>query len=126
MRARTMVAGTMALVLWMGAPGSGAAAGPLLSVADLDAAIARLPASKLADPLTDLVGRLSVLRAAESHTSERTGLCQAIALIRIVRTTRLAPASGVPRLAIALTRSTDQRGNPAGTARRGFRDRPTR
>lgn len=129
MPVRMLVAATTVLVVWMGAPGASTARGPLLEVADLDTVIAGLPASEPVDPLVDLVGRLTVLRAAKSHTAERTGLSQAVTLIRIVRTTRLVPAPpgpASPRLAIAFTRSNDRRGSPAGTARRDLRDRPTR
>lgn len=126
MRIYALAVAAVALAAWAGAPGPAKARGPLLAVADLDGSIEALEIRRPVDPLSDLIERLAELRAIDEHTDERTGLRQAIALIRIVRTSRLAPPASRSRVAAMFSHSNYPCVRPGDTARRGLRDRPTR
>ncbi|MBW1809068.1 MAG: hypothetical protein JRJ87_12810 [Deltaproteobacteria bacterium] len=83
------------LLLLVLSPSPARAGGSLLTISDLEQTIHSLPERKFVDPLKPLIMRLAELTAAKVRSDERTGLNQAVALIKILRQTRITAARAV-------------------------------
>jgi hypothetical protein len=69
-----------------------AAAGPLLTPADLDTSLDRLPLKVEGDPVASLRARLAQLDRHPPASAECSGLRQALAVIDLARGLRISPA----------------------------------
>lgn len=99
----------VAVLLLLG--GSASAGEPPLVMADLDAEIRSLPSRHSSDPVLTLKKRLAELNLADSDSSERRALKEAVSLIGIVRQTRISSALSREVKEILITDSTGWNAN---------------
>ncbi len=79
-----------------------ASAGPVLTPADLDATLDRLPLKAEGDPVAPLRARLAQIDRHPPASVERSGLRQALAVIELARGLRISPAAAEPPLLAGL------------------------